>query len=285
MIKFFLLFFSFLNIVLAIEITNTDLPLEFDGINEYQIFSDTTKIGVAKLPIFANSEIGKYKVEIGKLKGAFKSSKDTIDYTFITNPYYDTSKQCFFIHLNENESIRQIPLTFSFSKEKILSPGTYLTQIPIKISKDNKTLLKKNITMFFAVKEQIEAKIYLEGELKEEDNMKIHFGEILGNIEKDLILSIKANTNIKVSITSKNNGRMILEGEEKEKYTPYYIPYTLQTKGEEISLLTKTTLLNKVFVPNMETIFSKIKFLLSPNMNKSFSGKYKDRVCITISSS
>ena len=283
-VKLFIYMLLLTGFLQAIAINHLDLPLEINGGNKYHFFEQGTKKGYINLSLSTIDDSGMYTVEIENFSGTFSSGWEEMSYRLEKSPYIDMVNKCFKFFIDEKETSKHFPILLSFSEEKLLAPGTYTTEIPIIIKKDDKIILKKNLTAYFSVEEQLEAKIYLDKEERDKENVSLNFGTLDGSIEKDIRFSVKANTSIKVSISSKNKGRMIFEGEEQEKYTPYYIPYTLQSRGEEISLATKTTLFSKEYTPNMKEVITKIRFFVRPNMQQNFSGKYYDRVCITISS-
>jgi hypothetical protein len=281
--KYFVYPLLIIGSVFGIEIPQTDIAVEIDGGNTYKFFNGAARHAAFRIPVSVGAEIGAFQVVVGNLSGFFNSHNDKIAYGAARNPMYDTVNNCFTLNFTKKDSVKELPLLITLNGEKILAPGTYVAEVPITILQDKEIVLETTITTHFYVEEQLQARIFLEGEERLEDDILVAFGEIEGKSEKELFLSVRANTNVKISISSQNNGRLILDGEE-DKYTPYYIPYILQNKGEEISLLTKTTLLTEIFTPNMGEIVTSIKLLINPDMKKNFSGKYRDRICITISS-
>ncbi|MCH9617461.1 MAG: hypothetical protein SP4CHLAM5_08280 [Chlamydiia bacterium] len=281
--KYLLYSFMVMGSILGVNISQTDIAVEIDGGNAYKFYNGASLHAALRIPISVEEEAGNFQVKVDALSGHFESGDDKIAFRAARNPMYDAVNNCFPLHFDKGNSIKELPLLISFTEEKILAPGTYVAEVPVTILKDKETVLETTITAHFYVEEQLEARIFLEGEEHLENDILVAFGEIEGKSEKELHLSVRANTDVKISISSQNNGRLILDGEE-DKYTPYYIPYILQNKGEEISLLTKTTLLTEVFTPNMREIVTSIKLLVHPDMKKNFSGKYRDRICITISS-
>ena len=135
----------------------------------------------------------------------------------------------------------------------------------------------------FCVSEQLDVKILMDGEIRDEEELKVNFGEINEHSHKKITLIVKSNTGVSVSISSKHRGRMVLIGEDK-KYTPYYIPYIVESKGEKISLVTKTTLYAEPFDHGKNEYRTPLNFILKPDAKKTFCGKYTDRVSISVSS-
>lgn len=276
-----MLLFTLQNVLFAIDIPKSDIAVEIGDSSNYKFFAGAATTGVIRIPFSNGEELGDYQIEVGKLSGDFFSGNDGVSYKAAKNPLLNSATQTFGLRFNKQKMEKEVPFIISLGGEKILAPGTYVADIPIKVSRGDDVVLDKVITAFFNVEEQLEARLFMDGSVFDEENIAVLFGQVEGRAEKELFLSVRANTDVKISVSSQNNGRLILNGEE-DKFTPYYIPYTLQSRGEEISLVTRTTLLTEKFNPNMAEISTNIKLLLHPDMKKNFSGKYRDRICITI---
>ncbi|MCH9812194.1 hypothetical protein K0U07_05500 [bacterium] len=265
----------------AIDIPRLDIPVEIEGENVYKFYKGAAPVGVVRIPVAVGAEIGDYEVVIENLSGSFSSRGDDLSYAAARNPRFDTVKGSFPVQFTKVDSLKELPFLVQLPAEKVLSPGRYVAEVPVTIKKEGEVVAERLVSAYFDVEEQLEARVFLDGEERDDEDIVVAFGEIEGKAEKELILTVRANTNVKIAISSANNGRLVLDGEQ-DKYTPYHIPYTLKHKGEEISLLTKTTILTKNFEPNQGEITTRMKLLLHPNIKENFSGKYRDRICVSV---
>ncbi len=272
--KCYLLLFSLVSLS-AIEIAVKDALVEFDEAS-YKIAKEDFQYGNLLFSVTSRDEPSNYRLFIDKPNGIFSYGFNQIEYQLI-----DGDNASF--HTNENEGLKKLSLRISLPAGRVLAPGTYTTQIPIKIMKNQEVVLEEEITAFFPVEEQLEANVLVDGQLSSDEGVRLLFGTIDGKVEKMITLTIKANMNITVSAVSKNHGRLVLEGEEDD-FNPAFIPYLIQSRGAFHSLSSEVELFKEPFSPNKKELFSSIKFLLSPDVHKTFHGKYRDQVYITISS-
>lgn len=259
----------------AIELSGKDAFVEFDD-GFYKIGKEDSQYGTLFFTVSFKEQRSEYRLLVDKPNGIFSCGLNQIEYELI-----DGNNSSF--HREGNEIVKKLSLRISLPAGRVLAPGTYTSQIPIRIRKDQEIVLEEEITAFFAVEEQLEANIIFDGELSSDKGGKLSFGTIDGKEEKAVTLSIKANSNITVSAVSKNHGRLVLEGEQDDLH-PSFIPYLIQSKGAYHSLTSEVELFKEPFSPNKRESFSTIKFLLHPDVQKTFQGKYKDQVYITISS-
>ena len=259
----------------AIEITSREALLDFDE-GFYTIAKEDCQYGNLFFSVTSGGESCNYRLLIDKPNGTFSCGFNQIEYQLIDNnsSSFDTKG---------NEGLKKVSLRISLPAGRVLAPGTYTSQIPVKIMKDQEIVLEQEITAFFPVEEQLKANVLVDGQLSSDEGVRLQFGTIDGKVEKMITLSIKANMNITVSAVSKNHGNLVLEGEEDDLH-PATIPYLLQSRGALHSLTSEVELFKEPFSPNKKELFSTIKFLLTPDTHKTFHGKYKDQVYITISS-
>ncbi|MCH9620778.1 MAG: hypothetical protein S4CHLAM20_01820 [Chlamydiia bacterium] len=279
--KWLLIFCTSFSCIYSIELKQTDVFLESIGFEGYKI-SSTEEVKVnAYISFFKEDDISEYSVVFSAVEGLFSSGNDDISYK-LADEIKGKENKWPLIRVKEKEEF-QVPLSFILPSGKCLTPGTYVAEVPIKIMKKDEIISERIVSFSFMADEQLDAKVYMNGASFSDDVIKLNFGEINSKSFKELSLVVKANTKLSVSITSKNNGHMILEG-ESEIDSPYSIPYVIESEGKEFSLISQTTLFSKSFQKENSEIRSSLKFLLKPDMDKTFCGKYKDRVYLTISS-
>jgi len=269
------LFVAYVAALLSIELAGTDAPLEFDG-GLYKIANEDRQYGTLQFSVTSKEPIAEYRLLAERKNGIFSCGMNQIEYQLI-----DTDRSIF--HIDGNEGFKKLSLRLFLPEGRVLAPGTYTSQIPIKIMKNQEIVLEEEITAFFPVEEQLEAGVFIDGELLSDEGVKVFFGTIDGKDEKMITLSIKANRSVTVSAVSKNHGRLVLEGEEDDLH-PSFIPYLVQSKGAFHSLTSEVELFKEPFSPNKKETLSTIKFLVHPDAHKTFHGKYRDQVYITISS-
>ena len=248
------------------------IPLQIEGSNIYKIFEEKETTAFATLEIFAENEPGEYIIEVLASSGVFSSGLNKITYDLSKTPLFDIQNKRYVLYVAETEVLKQLQLVFTLPSQMVLSPGTYTTEIPIKIFKGKEVVNEKKITAYFNVDEQITAKLLMDGLEQESEKSVIRFGNVSGEMERDFSFYVQSNAAVKVTITSKNNGRMLLDEENGDQ--SLFIPYTLQRDGGSLSFIHES----------IHKHISNVKVLLHPDMQKTFCGKYRDRINITISS-
>ena len=267
--------------VSAIDIPTLNLPLEIEGESIYKFYRGAAPFGVVRIPVSVGEEVGDFEVVVENASGSFQSEVDELSFVAARNPRFDGVKGSFPVRFTKKDSLKELPFLVQLPAGKVLAPGRYVAELLVLLKKEGEVVNERTVSAYFDVEEQLEARIFLDGEEKGGEDILVAFGEIEGRAEKELVLSVRANTNVKIAISSANNGRLVLKGEE-DKFTPYHIPYTLKYQGEEISLLTKTTLMTKIFEPNQGEVVTRMKLLLHPDLKETFSGKYRDRLLVSI---
>lgn len=252
--------------------------VEVDFLEEkYSISSSIEQKATISFNIDVEELQGDYRMEFGAKKGKFSSGISSLMFVVDDEEKvqgFSTSKQ---------QRERNFQVALAFPSQHIPSFGTYTAFVPINIYQGKALVASKLVCLFFPVEKEIDAYVYTSELDKGDNSIFVDFEKVDKKKTQDLFLEIYTNQDVKVSISSNNQGRMILDDDASEDYGSQFIPYVVQALGSEVSLSTKTELFSKSFSLSQGKISERLTFVLKPDMQKNFSGTYKDRVCITIS--
>lgn len=266
---------------MALDLKKSELFLDIDQSSNYSIFTTSNVVGEISLPFFASEEKEGYQIELLSPSGKFSSGTGDIEYTLRGYELKSADFKHNLVYDRVQDEL-SCPLSFILPPGKILAPGTYVTDLPFKILKDGEVIRSSHIDVCFTVEEECDVRVYVDGDVYDQERIKVNFGEVGSETKKEVILAVKSNADVKVTLTSKNDGKMLLEDEGE--FTPYFIPYVIEKGLKELSIAQGCEIESVPFTENRKEVTSSFSFVLKPNVEKTFTGKYRDQVCVTISS-
>ena len=265
----------------SMNVKKNDVFLEFLDSEAYKIFSNQSVKANVDINFSHDIHEGEFFAVIDSGEGVFESGTENISYE-IDGGGQKFSERRFPLSFSQELVEYFLPINFTLPGGVLLSPGTYVAQIPIKIFKGEEIIAQEVVYASFSVKEELDVQIIIDGKVRDEDEINVDFGEINEFSQKNFDLIVKSNASVSVSISSKNKGQMVLE-EEKED-SPFIIPYLIENQGKLISLLTEAMLFSEPFQSRSKEIHTNIRLKLQPDDHKTFCGKYSDQIRITVSS-
>jgi hypothetical protein len=276
-----LIFIALFSSLYSMNVKKSDLFLEFLDFDSYKIFSEKSLKASATVNFSHDIEGGDFIAVMNSGDGVFESGFENISYE-IDGGGEKNMERRFPLVFSQEEGEYFLPINFTLPGGVVLSPGTYVAHIPIKILKGEEIVSQEVVYASFAVDQQLDVQIILDGKIRNKDDINVDFGEINEFSQKSFDLIVKSNSCVSVSISSKNKGQMVLE-EEKED-SPFIIPYLIENQGKLISLLTEALLFSEPFDSRNHEIHTNIRLRLKPDDRKTFCGKYSDQIRITVSS-
>jgi len=265
--------------IFSLELKSPEVFL-FDQGKGYKIGETKEKKATCKISFYQEEDFSKYKLSYPLLKGKFLSGTNEIEYALSG---FDMKENKISLSKSKETGDIQAPISFVLPGGQNLPPGTYVAEVPVQVKTGDEVVDEHVILASFHVDQQIDVKVVVDGIVEDSEVVKVNFGKITKDSMKQVSLVLKSNTKLEVTLGSKNKGRMKLSTDDDEA-EEYYIPYVVESEGKEYDLFYQSKFISTLFEVEKPEVVSNIKFLLKPDFEKTFCGKYNDRVYLTLSS-